>query len=78
MEEDVRVLDVADANRLADRVHRPAGDAEVDGAQPVRVEMIGPMVLPHGQSFFTMNSCTLMPASRASSRTTKPLSPSVA
>ena len=36
------------------------------------------MVLPHGQSFLTMNSCTSMPAVRASSRTTKPESAFVA
>ena len=34
-------------------------------------EMSGPMVEPHGQSFLTMNSCTVSPASRASSRTCK-------
>ena len=49
-----------------------------DAARTVLLEMSGPIVLPHGQSFLTMNSCTSTPAMRASSRTTKPVSPFVA
>ena len=40
--------------------------------------MIGPIVVPQGQSFFTMNSCTVIPARLASSRMTKPDSEFVA
>ena len=42
---------------------------------PVRAEMIGPMVEPHGQSFLTTNSWMPWPARRPSSRMKKPVSP---
>jgi len=45
---------------------------------PVCAAIIGPIVEPQGQSFFTMNSCTEIPTRRASSRTKNPLSALVA
>ena len=45
---------------------------------PTRAAMMGPIVVPHGQSLRTMNSCTPIPARRESSRITKPVGAVVA
>mmetsp|Transcript_47156 Transcript_47156/g.122334 ORF Transcript_47156/g.122334 Transcript_47156/m.122334 type:complete len:204 (+) Transcript_47156:152-763(+) len=57
-----------------ERIAIPRSTARI----PVFDDMMGPMVLPHGQSFLTANSCTATPACRAISRSMKPVSKLVA
>ena len=76
------VVNVVRAARLADRVHAQLRVARVHGAHRLRVsgwctgrvrtlDSMGPIVLPHGQSLRTSNSCSGTPASCAMRRRRK-------